>query len=357
MRRRLAFVVLLVLMVACSGGGPRTRSTPSPSAAPVSSRPSAEATPPGTLAVAAGFEPDAVAFWTRDLGLLAGNVAAPASPLPGCPGGCRGIVALSSDGGRTWRVAFRTAGTVLDLSTLGDRFAWASVYPCSASGVCQAQMIVRTEDGGSTWSELPARGIHAPSFATPSLGWGIRSGSSSRDAELARTSDEGATWRSLPQPCPYSLDAQDVALASPSRGWVLCTGVSGAGQQPKAVLASADGGQTWKATASVGIGASSPAPPGGLVGYGYAQGLTFLPDGHGWLWENFRGFTYATTDGGHTWRSLDELKAETTAGLSLSFTSDADGYLLEEGGGVRLLHTSDGGRAWQLRHSWPPRVP
>src|SRR5437870_512498 len=61
------------------------------------------------------FWPDSVAFWNKDRGILGGSFE-----KNNCYSRCAGAIAVSRDGGQSWRVALRTRRPVDFVSMFGE---------------------------------------------------------------------------------------------------------------------------------------------------------------------------------------------------------------------------------------------
>ena len=83
-------------------------------------------------------------------------------------------------------------------------------------------------------------------------------------------------------------------------------------------MATRDAGETWSVI-------SRDFPAGG-----YASGMVFRPDGHGWYW-GARAMMMATTDGAQSWRTLSLAQPDVTTVLSADLVTDHLGYALIEG--------------------------
>lgn len=119
-------------------------------------------------------------------------------------------------------------------------------------------MIYRTSDGGRKWSEKPAVSgaghlipVASASFADPAHGWLLLSTATvASGAELVRTNDGGATWTDLGSPVQGTDLAYGVHFTDPQSGWL-----DSLSSRPYAYK-SADGGTTWQQV-------PLPAPRGG----------------------------------------------------------------------------------------------
>ena len=242
----------------------------------------------------AALVPNAIAFRDPSRGLL------------GTGRGEEGTISLTTDGGRTWKVAFRTPRPVF----------WV--------GWSQGVLTARYDDG-----------------------------------ENVQSTNGGLTWTPFavgnPQfnvGCPLGTQQMPNNSNSLTAGnWSLCTNQPGAGNQGKAVYEFKTHGWTRVAYTSFPSGAGSH---GGISSYGYPQGIAMASDGFGIIWES-RGTLYVTRDDGSNWVGLPKVaRPEIDFGASAYALPKGVGYVvLGTGSGKsRLIETTDGGRHWHTVHSW-----
>lgn len=241
------------------------------------------------------------------------------------------------DGGVTWRKLSVPGGAVHDLGVAGDRVL-AVTGRCRDGGQACGFQVWSAAAGSDDWHAVPGAagtGVHAARLAV-SGGTGYL---------LAMTADLGqplllagpvngtARWRPVPGPC---RGAWSGALAAAPGGWLFlgCGLEPGAGQQLKTAWLSADGGRSWRRTAS---------PPSG----GYLQGASMSPDGTIVL-SGSRMDLYVSRDRGRSWHESPSLR--TAAGLAGAGFPLAGAAITGirvfafQGGTVWL--TGDGGRRW-----------
>jgi len=159
---------------------------------PPSSAISTTTTTPSSGAVV--FQPDGIGFWTSERGLLVGTMTTPAclSGYQTCPGG---VIERTVDGGDTWQVVDQVSGPLNAIAISGTDVAWVTVARCGAasSDACAASGLMRTSDGGSTWTDvLPSASVTSVSPVSASTAWAVAStGSptSTTGTGLVRTDD------------------------------------------------------------------------------------------------------------------------------------------------------------------------
>jgi hypothetical protein len=302
--------------------------------------------------VTPAFQPGTVAFWSEQDGILAG-----AYGQPSCFPRCTWFLEATHDGGQSWQKVLRTEPSVYDIAVYGSSDAWALSGPC-AMGTCQIQLLF-SGDGGRSWTKRSTTDLKRVSFVSASDGWGVGNVFPDESQQIESTSDGGRTWHGRPAPCPQVAPmATDVSFVSPARGWLLCTGEGSAGNENRVVLETSDGGGTWTKVAEAILGERTAS---GLTSSEYPTGISFVDEGHGWMWADRAVGIEATTDGGRSWRVVGTVPngASTSIG-SVEFVSDSTGFALLANGdqqATQLIQTLDGGRNWRVVSSWPYEAP
>jgi photosystem II stability/assembly factor-like uncharacterized protein len=199
--------------------------------------PAGAAGSPAKAAVAAAYQLAAVDFVSPTTGWFAGTFDS-------------GRFALmhTTDAGNHW--SRQLSGDV------GSAGVYVNFFD-SAQGVVAAlgspSVIYRTADAGRTWSAKPAAGgaVASASFVDPVHGWLLLSGSTFASAgELVRTDDGGVTWTNLGSPALGNDLAYRVHFTDAQVGWL-----DSLSSRPYAYK-TADGGATWRQV-------PLPAPRGG----------------------------------------------------------------------------------------------
>lgn len=208
-------------------------------------------------------------------------------------------------------------------------------------------LVVKTTDGGSSWSGAMIRNKEVPTtvfFLDSNNGW-IGGATPPPDDEdgiggpsaLLATTDGGRTWEAR-----YNLPISiyRVLFADKMNGWA--SGTKGM------IYNTLDGGLTWntqRTEIETGDGAVD------LTGEGVKQfavsGLQFIDKDHGFAGasatEGEGGRLLATSNGGVAWRRLWIIP---NAGIrDIFFLNQNEGWVLTDTG-VYLNHTIDGGRSW-----------
>jgi photosystem II stability/assembly factor-like uncharacterized protein len=163
---------------------------------------------------------------------------------------------------------------------------------------------------------------------------------------ILASADGGMTWR----PCLSLTDPREVVLfvaASDARHlWALCRSIpagetAGSIDTPAFLLRTSDGGRHWVRLGTRQIG--DPALPGVL-----GVPLVFVDPEHGWsLWDSSPApLLRVTADGGRTWTLAAQVQ-----NVGLGFSALDAGHAWIATGTTRqavggLFATSDGGRSW-----------
>ncbi len=263
-----------------------------------------------------------------------------------------GVIAATSDGGRTWRVgaAPPPEHSAQGLAVTGIQQASPAVAIASGPGGLRI-----TRNGGRTWTPLaPVPGRHPLGPAQfPAAGTGFVTDHSGK--LLWRTTDGGTTWTALPQPAGVPGQARfwtpQVGIAAGLNGLYLTT----------------SGGRTWQTLSLPGgyqlngdafAVPQQPAPP-------VSPGTLCFTGDTGWAVANprvniQRRAVLVSTDSGAHWRpvlpdaALRDHGAFSQA-VQLAGCQGSQAWVgvtrvsYRPGGGASydLLHTADDGQSWQ----------
>jgi len=225
-----ALLALNALLLACSPASdirsPNDTTSPRTYSENATSGPSAAAAPNPTSydpknPVTPGFHPRAVAFIDADHGIIGGKIACP-SP---CTGRGGGILALTDDGGRSWRITKRLVAPITHLAIVpGTPTVWATASRCDYFLDECGRRLLRSPDGGSTWVVENSTLLN-PGFASASVGFAatgdVRDGFD--HGPIAVTRDGGVSWSRRQGPCNgWQNMPVGFSFPSASTGWLLC---------------------------------------------------------------------------------------------------------------------------------------
>lgn len=325
MRRFLAFLCAAALLAAaCSTAKPSGKSPAPPPPAPVPTL-----HPPGTVTATVATLPQGASEITAAAFVDAGHgwIAQGGSLL------------VTADGGRTWRRESGPGGRAVHLDFISASAGWA---------VLEDGTLMATRNGGVAWFKVSAdAALNRADFVDEQVGFG-----GTRAGDLLATRNGGLTWQKIESPCPPDA-ARPFSFISAERGWILCGSVAGAGQQPKRLLQTIDGGAHWRLLATT---EAESGAPGRLGISGYVSDLHFRDENRGW-YTAARAGLFATDDGGRTWRPLQVMRGPDLTPVLPRFVSARDGFVVSSRGAA-LLKTTDGGSAWQQIYPapWPTEL-
>lgn len=214
--------------------------------------------------------------------------------------------------------------------------------------------LMLTQDAGQHWTDItpPAKtagNIKSVFFLNATEGWVATSFAGtviqvSPSFAISRTSDAGATWKTEPLTASFEAGSTPVSLdfVDTLHGWLMLRAPSSPNFSRGVLLATTDGGASWKAL---------PTPPiGGEV--------RFTSSSVGWVAGGPAGNQlYVTRDGGQSWQQQSVaapagVTAETTPKYQLpKFSNDREGTLAvffgkSETSKLVVYGTKDGGTTW-----------
>jgi len=242
-----------------------------------------------------------VFFLNHDLGWIVGSY---------------GLILKTEDGGETWTKI--SGGSTSDPRFLrrvyfvDEMHGWVVGSPSLFSG----GLVMRTVDGGNTWTETSPQNIdilYGVFFIDTNRGWIC-----GRNGECFGSNDGGITWTGIPF---GSRSFDDIYFFNQDDGILMGSNEA---------FLSFDGGQTWDSTVYMGTYSSIRK----FCAYGESFGAVV----------GFYGAMAKTLDGGNTWESM---KDGMTATISdIGFFDENTGYALAGTYTSDLYKTSDGGQNW-----------
>ncbi len=262
--------------------------------------------------------------------------------------GVRGTVTRTMDGGRHWAADTIPTATTLDLRAI----AATSANVAHALSIADSGRIFRTTDGGRTWSPRLV-GMRHGSFFDAIRFWDARHGIAVSDPVdgrflLVTTNDGGDSWSEVPTDrLPLALPNEGAFAASGS-----CLGVYGSndvwfvtgGATVARIFHSANRGKSWTVhdtpiragTASEGIFsvAFRDAKHGVIAGGDYQK-------------PRLGGRNFArTSDGGATWTLADSASSPSGFKSAVAYVPGTSGRRLVAVGLSGTDESSDGGMIW-----------
>ena len=298
-----------------------------------------------------------------------------------------GQIVATVDGGKTWMVQHKGTMAIIGVQFIDDMHGWA----LAEKGV------LRTMDGGGSWEPVSDQAFTTVQFVNSLTGWGIRSesytpaprqlvktedggrtwtaeglaadslcalddkvlwaaGAGEGGIMFARSSDGGASWVDTPIPVPQGEPWTATVRCAGIDAWVLVQDGGAAGHLPYALYHTAEGGPDAipvlqeAGTRPLGnvkgvVDAQDPYP-GPFVAF---NGVDALFVG----WCPACGNSVALYGAGPGWTPPVEVVDQGWTPSGISFADRDHGWILLEHGGLgvggfgwTVMATSDGGKTW-----------
>jgi photosystem II stability/assembly factor-like uncharacterized protein len=201
-----------------------------------------------------------------------------------------GMIYGTKDGGQTWSLQFEGGP---DIDQLYDVAALTTKI---AVAVGNANTLLRTTDGGATWTEPahPAVSVLSGVDFVGKVGYAVGNGSA-----ILQSRDGGKTWTALNPNLPFGASLMDASFLTGGKvGWVV--GFDGI------VLKTTNAGRTW---VDQGFGVESGL---NVLGVDAIDANTVWISGY----DNGNNYVARTTNGGSTW--VEETIPQEAAASSIS---------------------------------------
>ena len=233
-----------------------------------------------------------------------------------------GTVLATTDGGTRWNVAGKVKLDVKAIAATDYRTAWIAGNAVGAAGDPGVSAVLRTTDGGKTWTRTSFGDALLADVAFSDRRHGVLVALD----RIWSTRDGGRTW-SLRKQFPMTV-LTSVAAGDGRQAWV-----AGWGTQDGAPLvwATRDGGATWRR-----LRIDVPAPKPGAL-----QTRQIAGAGGSRLWLTCDAGVLATADGGRTW----ELQ-KVAAGPPQAIAAADEQHVLATTQLATIVATADGGATW-----------
>lgn len=221
-----------------------------------------------------------------------------------------GTVLHTSDGGESWAPA-----TKLNRSGLDYGFGPGSVVGSTRFQIHVPNTgvnVYRTDDGGGSWAtvgELPRNAYGRIFFIDQQHGWVI---ADFQEKSIGFTTDGGKTWNFVNE--RVSNRSPQIKFVNPTNGWAF--------GEESTLLASVDGGHTWKRQYP------------GIPGYHPLRGMAFLNEHEGFIAAEDK--VIHTTNGGGSWQTFGSFPPSTV--YALSFPDNSHGWVVGKDGYISHYH-------------------
>ncbi len=214
--------------------------------------------------------------------------------------------------------------TLWTVSAVDKSVAWAGG---------DAGTVVRTTDGGTTWTSVGGGAIGTDPvyniFGIDAM-TALCTTSSSTATYIYRTADGGGTWNQVFTQAGGFLDA--IWMTDANNGIVYGDPVGGSWE----IYKTSDGGQTWNA-------ANTLAQNGGEAGWNNSMYVS----GSSVYFGTNNSTVYYSSDMGNSWTPQAVPQGNV---FSIWFNNSSDGFL---GGGSALNKTTNGGTTWDTTSALP----
>lgn len=254
----------------------------------------------------------------------------------------------TADGGRTWKQVVAGLGrpvvSRIEFVDLQRGWLWQA-------DIAGGTTLKRTDDGGRLWHTLPGlpKGSQGFQFFNRSSGVLLcdQGKYPSTVAAVYRTADGGKTWHragAIPLGPGFDPGGAHLSFIDPRHGWIASGLSPSAGQEPKALFQTVDGGHSWRKIAWVGFPVQdNHLTEAGLPSGGYVAGLFFLTPRRGWL-PLATGPVLETSNGGRSWQPVWTTRFDGDTLGDIQFVDPRHGWLMDRGD---LWATVDGGKTWR----------
>jgi photosystem II stability/assembly factor-like uncharacterized protein len=251
------------------------------------------------------------------------------STMVGWAVGNGGAIIKTTDGGTTWLP--QSGGTTFDLY---DVSFFDTTYGMAVGGNVISPIILKTTNGGISWTEQPISGITRPLSSVSLIDTNNATAVVSYSNTIIHTTDGGATWI-LHSPFGEYYYLYAITFVNKNNGTAVGYSDNNYQRQPNGlIMTTTDGGAGWNVQT--------------FGGFTPLQGVSFSDAKHGIAAG--MGFLLITKDGGTTWTKWTPppgLQIDQLTGVS--FTDINNCTIVGQKG--QILKTVDGGANWTLQAS------
>lgn len=202
------------------------------------------------------------------------------------------------------------------------------VWVSGGSGTATLPMVLRSTDGGSTWSDHTGNLSGVDLYCITALD-ANRAWVGTSDGKLFATTNGGANWVQQSYPLTQSPFIDGIKFFQDGTGYALGDPASG---DRFVILKTTDFGGTWSHALNEPVGSSGEA--------GWNNSFWWTDAQHGWFGTN-HGKVWRTTNGGTTWSSGNTGSSNS---FGVAFRDTLTGYAVHDAGYV--ARSTNGGQTW-----------
>jgi photosystem II stability/assembly factor-like uncharacterized protein len=272
--------------------------------------------------------------------------------LTGFYGTGKGKLYRTQDGGQSWQTVWSKPGTFIrSLGFIDARHGFLGNLGTGLADTTDATPLYETKDGGVTWEPakigsaaipgvcsidiLKSRSIHEGDVSERY--YIHAAGRANGPAKLLRSEDGGETW-SLIDLSGRAGMILDVKFFDPNAGLVFAATSGDLAQSDGLILKTTDGGRTWRQvyrSTRLNEIIWKASFPNRMVGYATVQNDDA---------ETLQQRVVKTVDGGEHWSEMPLVTEKGIEELGIGFISPDKGWVGTSIGG---FETSDGGQTWR----------
>jgi photosystem II stability/assembly factor-like uncharacterized protein len=262
------------------------------------------------------------------------------------------LILRSGDGGRTWATVFDAGGNVTDLAA-GQGSIWATTAGTCSSGTCSGKIYAASQAPGSSWSTLwTAPGAVLSVALKGQRAWAVVATGNGKGsaAEVYASSDGGAHFAELATlPTTYELSyfsdpsqlQAQITFTDSQDGWVTLWSMQSCamhGCDVSDVYRTTDGGHTWTKETKTSIGCEfEPVLAASGQDVAVAQGVNLA------ACQGPESTIFLSRDGGGTFKVAQ--RWQTLGVTSMGFIPGGGLWTLGSGNNALAVQGADG--RWQ----------
>jgi len=263
----------------------------------------------------------------------------------------KGRLYKTSDGGKTWTLAWDHPGTFIrSLGFVDAQHGFLGNLGVGLADTSDATPLYQTDDGGRTWRPAGVDGRAVPGICSIDILHAraivagevqertiiTAAGRANGPAKLVRSEDGGRTWSVIDLSDRAGM-ILDVKFRDPNVGFVFAGTSSDLAQASALILKTSDGGRTWREvyrSSRLNEIIWKASLPDAKTGY-----ATLQNDDE----QNRQQRIVKTTDGGDHWVEAPLVLDAHAQEFGIGFVSAQHGWVGTASGG---FETRDGGKTW-----------